>query len=423
MSKKFVRWRNMNLPKVEKIELSRGNIILRVIAIGILIVIAAVCLGSALSEFFNTQPGWENIMAESDTVNCSADFAFNYDFTDYGGSASAAFKQLTSLYTQGCEDAFRIFSKDFAEDGLYNVAYLNSHVNEIITVDETLYEALALIEQYDSRHIYLAPVYVEYNRIFACDTAEEAVRFDPAQNPELVPYIQELVSYCNDPKMIHVELLGDNQVRLNVADEYLTYAEENALDAFIDFNWMTNAFIIDYLAELLTENGFTYGYISSYDGFTVNLDTRGDSYSLNLFNSQGDMIYIPAVLTMEEPGSVVFMRSYPLDDSDQWHFRDFGDNVIASVYIDPADGMSKSYYSNLVSYATDTGCAEILLQMVPSFIADEYNSSVFDAADRNVNTIWFDDFTLLCTQENPPVSLTESGVEAGYTMAVNSILN
>lgn len=420
MSKKYVRWRNMNLPKVEKIQLSNKNITLRAVGAGILILIAVISFGVAISDFLNVQPGWQEITVESDNVNCSTDFIFSYDFTDYGGDASAAYKLLTSLYSEACEDAFRIFTKDVSQEGVYNLAYLNSHPNEVVTVDETLYEALALIQSSGNRHIYLAPVYVEYNRVFSSASAEEAAQFDPTQNPEVQSYIRELVAFGNDPEMIDLELLDNNQVCMRVSDAYLSYAEENQLDAFLDFGWMTNAFIIDYLAERLIEGGYTSGYLSSYDGFTRNLDTRGDSYSFNLFDDKGETIYVPAVFSSTEPISIVFLRDYPLDENDSWHYFDFGDNYIVTSHIDPADGACKSYYDNLVSYSGEAGCAEILMKMIPSYIADDFDPSVFDAWTEEIYTIWFQDYTISHNDPNASIALAESGREVGYTIALSN---
>ena len=244
MSKKYVRWRNMNLPKVEKVELSTGNIMLRAVAVGILILIALICFGTAIRDFVSVQPGWQEITVESDEVNCSTDFILQYDFTDYGGNASAAYKLIISLYSDACEEAYQIFSKDASVEGIHNLAYLNSHVNETVTVDETLYNALKLLEASGNRNVFLAPVYVEYNRVFHSSSKEEAAWYDPGQNPEIMAYIQELVAFCNDPEQVRLEILDNNQVCLYVSQEYLNYAEENELGSFLDFGWMSNAFII-----------------------------------------------------------------------------------------------------------------------------------------------------------------------------------
>ena len=66
MSKKDVRWRSMNLPKIETINLSEKNIGLRAFAVGVLLLIAVIFLGRALSDFLNTDPGWQTVEVESE---------------------------------------------------------------------------------------------------------------------------------------------------------------------------------------------------------------------------------------------------------------------------------------------------------------------------------------------------------------------
>ncbi|MCD8014832.1 MAG: hypothetical protein LUG99_16995 [Lachnospiraceae bacterium] len=60
---------------------------------------------------------------------------------------------------------------------------------------------------------------------------------------------------------------------LFVSDDHLAYAEETGFLSYIDFFWMKNAFIIDYLTDTLIEKGYTQGASSSYDGFDRNLPT------------------------------------------------------------------------------------------------------------------------------------------------------
>ena len=297
----------MNLPKNETINLSGKNIGLRAFAVGVLLLIAVIFLGRALSDFLNTEPGWQSVEVESDTVNVSTEFNFSYDFSDYGGTASMAYKKLIDVYSRATEDAYRIFHQQVEE--------LNNHLNEPFAVDPALYDALALLVAHNNRYFYLAPVYQEYAGIFLSGGDGVAAQFDPNQNPELVPYISQAASFANDSEMIRLELLEDNQVQLFVSEEYLAFAEEYEITKFVDLNWMTNAFVVDFLAEKMTENGYTCGYIASYDGFTRNLDSRGNSYNFNLFDQQGRTIYPAAVFQYNQPISIVFLRNYPMDDN------------------------------------------------------------------------------------------------------------
>lgn len=377
---------------VQKIELSEKNVKLRSILVVVLLAIGAVALMVGLFSLLNTEPGWQEIEASSSNPNCSADFQLSYDFTDAGSSATAQSKQITSLYTQATEDAYRIFSPDVLEEGLYNLGYLNAHVNETVTVEEALYQALELIAGYQNRSVFLAPVYEEYERIFLCESDVDAARYDPAKEPELLDYIQEAAAFADDPQMIRLELLGENQVRLYVDEAYLAFIEEYEIDTLVDFSWMTNAFIADYIADILIDNGYTSGYLASYDGFTRNLDSRGQAYSSNIFDRVGSEAYRPAVMTYDEPMSIVALRNYPMSDRDRWHYYGYEDGSIATILIDPADGLSKSAINDLVCYSGEAGCAEILLQMIPIYVTGEFDAAVLNALTADgVYAVWCED--------------------------------
>ena len=60
---------------------------------------------------------------------------------------------------------------------------------------------------------------------------------------------------------------GENQVCLHVSDAYQAYAAEMGYTAYLDFFWMKNAFLIDYLADTIRGEGYQLGIISSKDGF------------------------------------------------------------------------------------------------------------------------------------------------------------
>ena len=312
------------------------------------------------------------------------------DFSDYNvNDSTGELKKVNALYTTLTEDGYGIFTASDYETEFQNVRYLNDHINEKVTVDPVLYQALELVVKYDSRYPFLASVYEEYDRIFHQTSELDAMRYDPSKSPELVDYIEELASYGNDSNMVWLELFGDNQVILHVADSYLTFAEENELDTFFDFHWMTNAFIIDYMADVLVENGYTAGYLASYDGFNRNLDTRGNQYSHNVYDRLENDIYLPAVYNYQKPTSIVVLKNYAMAEMDRWHYFSYPDGSITTTFLDPADGMSKSATDNLFAYSSDLGCAEILLQTAPLFIAEELDvEGLQNLTSNGIYAIW-----------------------------------
>ena len=122
--------------------------------------------------------GWQAGADQHQSAQLRRGFVL-YDFSDAGAAATAVNKELTTLYSQAAEDAYRIFSADLREEGLKNVRYLNDHVNEAVTVEPALYKALSLLVKYVSLYAYLAPAYAEYDRVFLAESDAEAARYHP----------------------------------------------------------------------------------------------------------------------------------------------------------------------------------------------------------------------------------------------------
>lgn len=390
----------------------------RLIGAIVLMAISMVALTIGLISMLNREIGWQVVSANSRERNCSKDFILNYDFSPDGTGATLRHRELGELYGKSAEKAYQVFTPDEIFEGVNNLAYLNSHVNETVSVDEVLYRALEQVYAFENRAVFLAPVYVEYNRIFSSESLNEAQEADPTSNPDQKAFISTLVGFANDPEMIHLEFFGNNQVCLNVSDAYLRFAEEYEIDTFVDFGWMKNAFIADFLASTLTENGFTTGYLASYDGFTRNFDPRGTAFSVNVFDSDDQAINLAAVLDYAAPRNLVYLRAFPLYESDQWSYFTFPDGRVVTGMIDPADGMSKSSVDTLLAYSAEKGCAEILLEMFPIFVADQFSEErIQEIKERDIYTVWCEDSVLYHNDADIQLSLQPEKSAVSYEIA------
>lgn len=393
--KKSGRGREPYLPPVRRIELPPMNTKLRWIAIAVLIVIAAAAFARGISALTGTDPGWQTVEAVSEQPNCSREFAFQYDM----GGSTVQMRQLKEIYTKACEESFEIFTVEAENIG----------ANEPVTVSPALYKALSVFDEKTQRFLFLAPAYQEYARVFLCQDDGEAARYDPAHNAETAQWLAQLTAYTNDPAHVSLELLGGNQVRLNVSPEYLRFAQENGIETFLDFGWMKNAFIADYLAEVLTDNGFTAGYLASYDGFTRNLDQR--DYSVNLFDRQGSDLYAPARFDYSGPMSLVFLRDYPVSGQDRWHYYAYENGEILTTFLDPADAMSKASIPTLLGCAPDKTCAQILMELLPVFVSDHFDPQPLG---QTAQALWFQNATLHHTDPAAALTLLENTGGADY---------
>ncbi|MGM9537877.1 MAG: hypothetical protein ACI3VN_06050 [Candidatus Onthomonas sp.] len=405
--------RDLPHPKpVEKIELSEKHFGLRLVLAVVLLVVGAGCIAYAVSSLFSADDGWCQIESNAAEYHCGADFTFFYCLGEADVSSTAEKKTITALYSDATELAFQQFTNDVAYEGVHNVYDINRHPNEVLEVDPLLYEAFSLVQAYGDRCIYLAPVYEQYDDLFYCTDDSQAVDFDPRLNPEVAEVYREIAAYANDRDAVDVELLGDNRICLKVSEEYLAYAREHAIDSFVDFFWLKNAFIADYLAEVMISNGYTQGCLSSCDGFVRNLGGSGETYSFEITDRVGQVLYPAAQMTYFGPLSLVALRDYGVE---QESYYTFANGEIRTPYLDSADGLCKSAVSELVCYSQTHSCAEILLQMIPVYISDAFQPEQLTAlAEKKIYSVYCQDSRVL--YDDPNLTLTElySGEDAQY---------
>ena len=408
--------REREAPRIQRIELSEKDTRLRWILVGALLVIGMVAIAIGVNSCISAQSGWQEVQVSSGGLNCSDDFAFNYCYGQAGIDPTLERRQVVDIYGDAVVKGYTLFNTDVegATDGL---SAINAHPNEAVTVDKALYDALAQVVKAESRYIYLAPVYTDYDAVFRADSEVQAAALDPSKDGELGAFALEAATFAGDPAHISLELLEGTQVKLQVSQEYLTFVQEYAIDNLLDFGWMKNAFIIDYLAERMIADGHTNGYIASYDGYTRNLDSRGLSYSFNLFDRLRNDIYLPAVWEYDTVMSIVFLRNYPMSSRDSGDYYLYSDRTITHGFIDLADGLCRTSTDNLVSYSESASCAQIALSIAPVFIGETVDTDALAAmTGSGIYSIWFDGGKLHYNQADAKIELQElEGVSYGLS--------
>lgn len=393
--------RDLEGNRLHHFELSDKNRTVRWVLIVILLIVAAVSLTVGILGVLQTPAGWQTVTGRSSGLNCGGEFVLQYEYGAGENSPTAESKALEQLYGKTLEDAWKLFFNEAGASDLKGMYEMNQHPNEQITVDSGLYLALEQLVNSGSRALYLAPVYAEYDRVFYSENESIAKEWDPGQNDDQRAYVQTLAEFATDPQAVQLVLSGSNKVMLQVSQEYLTFAEKNEVRYLVDFGWLRNAFIADYIASVLTDHGFTNGYIASVDGFTRNLDPRGNAYSLNLFNRSEEGIDLAAVMDYTAPQSLVFLRSYPMYDLAYHRYYSFSDGRIVTAMIDPADGQSKAATDNLVSYSAKLGCGQLALSVMPVYVADTFSEDALnDLTEQGIYSVWFSGKRLMHNQKD-----------------------
>ena len=379
---RYARDKSLQNPKpVERIELEEKNVGVRIAIVAVLILIAVISFGYGISQWLSVDSGWTVIEANSDAkMNVSNEFVLMYELgTREDMTIVAENKGIRALYTEVMEDSYEIFHNNVEVKGVNNLYYLNRHVNQEVQVDEMLYEAFELLAKHENRALYLAPIYEQYNNLFACEDDAQTKDFDPYVNETLAAEFKVISDFAKDASAIQVELLGNNTVKLYVSDAYLAYANEHGITSFVDFGWMKNAFIVDYLSEKLLEEGYKSATISSYDGFSRNLDASGTEFSYNIYDYEAGNVIQAAKISYANAQSIVSMHSFPINTLDAYRYYVYDNGEILSSYLSVADGLAKNAANSVYVSSDKYSCSEIMLSVQDLYLTDSLDLNAWSA--------------------------------------------
>lgn len=401
------RNRTQYTPKpVQRVELSEKHVGLRFALLALLILIALISIGYGVASLFSKEEGWERIEPVTAETSCASDFVLLYHLGAGEASPKAESRLVNGVYSQAVVKAYQLFTDAESFEGLHNVRYINEHPNEKVEIDPALYQAFSQVVESGDRSIYLAPVYARYDDLFDCTDDSQTADFDPYVNPEVAAEYAELAAHARDKDAVDLELLGNNTVLLHVSEAYRQAIEAADCESYIDFLWLKNAFIADFLADALIAAGHTHGTISSYDGFLRNLEDGEDAFSLNLYDRVEGEVFAAGKMSYKGPAALVYLRDYGVNAPDSGRFYEYATGEIRGPYLDIADGKPKAARSDLVCYSHTLSCAEVLLAMLPCYVTEEFSAEAVGALSvKDIYTVYCEDSVIL--HNDPAVTFTD----------------
>ena len=392
---------------VERIELSEDHLRFRVIAVVVFLVLGLGTLGYSLLRLLGSNQGWETIEVNNGSLgDVSKEFVLQYRLGAADLSPTAEKKALTLVYSDAVRRAWLLFYTAEKSDEVIGLTALNERPNEELTIDQALYDALERVTKDGNRAIYLGPLYGHYDSLFASQSDQEATEVDPLRNPAVKEEIERLVSFASDPAMIELRCLGDCRVLLSVSAEYQAYLKESWEETYLDFGWMRNAFIADYIADRLTEQGLTHGVLSSQDGFVRNLYDGKEEASYTLLRRSGNEIQGAGTMKYSGARSLLFFHDYPLSEAQEaYSYYCYEDGTVRAPYVDPADGMLKAAAHEMLLY-TDAehgslGCSELLMEAMQCYVGEKVMTTQLASLEsRGIMYLLFDGEKILTNDVN-----------------------
>ena len=382
---------------IETVELNETGTKKRVVLFIVAIIVALGAFWYGISNLTKVEAGWYVIEATSASeMNCAQDFEFRYYLGHSGVNSAAENKALNLLYTQATEDAYKIFNARESFADCKNLHYINRHPNEPIRVGKALYEAFTLMEETGSRYMYLGPALQEYNNLFFCMEDSEAENVDPYLNEEQKAYIARVAEFAGNPEHIQLQRMENNTVQLYVSDAYLAFAKEWGITDYLDLYILQDAFIIDYLADKLIQEGYTKGVISSYDGYTRCLGDETLMYGNEVYSQpQAGIASVTAQVRYPGNTALVHFHQLQLNSVRELYYYQYQNGETRTAYLDEKDGLCKAALPFLTATSPEAGCAEMALRLMPLYAADALDRDGLHAlADEKIYPMYCDGNTL-----------------------------
>lgn len=401
------------VPPVKHIELDEKKIKPRLILTIVFFIIAIIAITYGVVSMNSTDDGWRTVEVSSKLDgSCIPEIAFQYNLGASGIAAGVEYRELSKVYTEAADNATKFFNNRYYVD-TSNLRTLNDSPNSDISVAQELYDALKLLSDSGRREMFYAPYYDEYTSLFLCVDENEAYNFDPKRNPEVEQYINSLSAYVGDKNHVSLTFGENNTLRLNVSDEYLAFAEDYGITSYVDLYWMKNAFVVDYIAKQLMENGFYFGSLSTFDGYVRNLDKgSGYIYGFNLYDKVGDTVNPAAIMKYSGQISVVNYRSYPMTDLDAPYYSEDADGNTLSKYIG-GNGYPASATGSLVMFSREKSCAEILVSTMEYYLADALDTAEVENIPE-INCVYCEDSKVVTNSTDEKISF--DSFYDGYTL-------
>lgn len=345
--------------------------------------IAILSLTFGIVSLFKGDTGYQIITTGNDENSFMDDeLVLNYYI---GNNNENELKEITKLYSDLVSYSYKLLDSEILYDDIFNIAYINNHLNEEIEVDSILYNSFKMIKEYDSLFIlYLGPLYYETTGIIYNSSSLDL--FSPLYNNEVNKYFNDIIHYINN-NSIELVLLNNNKIKLVINNDYLDYIKNNNVKNIISFGWIKNAIMVDYLANNLMSKGYIYGILSSVDGYTRILDNTNEyNYSIIDYDKRS---YICATIKYNNSYSIVNLRNYIYLAEDYYRILYISEDEIYSYYIDN-NGKYINDNRNIINYSLYYSCLEISLNMFDLFFNEISINEINRIYEKEIFTLYCD---------------------------------
>lgn len=285
----------------------RSRMIIRAIGFILALGIAIFAFTRGAVGIGRKSSGYQLVQTDPDeeAVLFASDFEFRYYLEGTSNEIKQALKELQSVYSPTLCRYYKLLDSEHEYTGYSNLATLNAHIGEDVCVNaellEILKDAYAKTLEAQGFNMFAGAYYKHWDSILML---EEPMDFDPLVNADEAHRLETLADMTSDLSHFAFRVVDEAKgtVRIDVDDEYMAMLrEQEESTAIVDMNLLREAYILDGVADSLTDKGYTQGYLGSAHGVIVSLpESVGGQYVL--YGYDGDAITIDGTID-KQPGS------------------------------------------------------------------------------------------------------------------------
>lgn len=392
-----------DLKPVEKLEVKDNKVKIRIVTVVIAFIIGITALIYGFTSLLGGESGYQKINVGDDNAYMANDLSFSYNIGVNPNRTNTELKDLINLYSDYVEYSYKLLDPYNEYENVNNVYYLNKHPNEVIKVEPILYNSLKEISDKGMLYYtYLEPLYYQTTSIIL-GKEEGLDDYSPLHNKDVRNYYDEIYRYIVNSS-ISLEIFDDYMVRLNVNNEYLNYINTNKIDYIFSFGYLKNSVMVDYIASSLITKGFTYGIISSNDGYTRILGDNDEfNYSILDYNKRS---YIACRGSFKGEYAIVNLRNYNYYSNENERIFSYNDELY-SYYINE-NGEYLNTRKSLIMYKNNGACLNVALNMLDLFFNDYNSDKISNLATNKIYTIYCNNFKINYNDNNLKLSNFET---------------
>ena len=286
----------------------------RVIAFLLALIVGVGGITLGVLQIGKKEPGYQVIdTAPDEEVSLyNRGITFNYYFDGGSDEIKRGVKELSGFYSPLLMRVYKLLDAEREYEGFRNIATLNAHIGEDITVGPELFRVLTdakekTLEQ-KGFNMFDGALYRAWQDILYLSEPED---FDPLRNEEQRERLRQLSAAGGDLSNFDLVIVDAEQyvLRLEVSESYLALLRELEQEGpILDLGLLHDAYELQLLTDSLEAAGYRSGFLSMRSG-AVSLLSANPAGELTLYGRTADGM-APAAVTPAPAGRATsYMRA------------------------------------------------------------------------------------------------------------------